>query len=105
MEKCPNLTSMLLFPSLHQDLTLIDTSTRPLQQTLKLKMKMTEASMTSEEASSSSSGSTCPSYYSTALPLCNLKCLTLMKIHDLEAVRRVPTKSHFSCTLNIERLA
>ncbi|WRX29718.1 hypothetical protein QQP08_022205, partial [Theobroma cacao] len=34
MEKCPNLTSMLLFPSLHQDLTLIDTSTRPLQQTL-----------------------------------------------------------------------
>ncbi|KAK6269771.1 hypothetical protein POUND7_006876 [Theobroma cacao] len=55
ISKCPNLTSMPLFPSLDQDLTLWGTSVRPLQQTLK--MKMTEASMTSEEASSSS-GST-----------------------------------------------
>ncbi|XP_017979926.1 PREDICTED: disease resistance protein RGA2 [Theobroma cacao] len=78
-----NLTSMPLFPSLDQDLTLEGTSIRPFQQTLK--MKMTEASMRSEEASSSS-GSTCHSYSSTALPLSNLKHLTLFKIKDLEAL-------------------
>ncbi|KAK6269752.1 hypothetical protein POUND7_006857 [Theobroma cacao] len=53
---CPDLTSMPLFPSLDQNLTLEDASIRPLQQTLK--MTMTEANMTSEEASSSSSRST-----------------------------------------------
>ncbi|WRX29261.1 NB-ARC - like 10 [Theobroma cacao] len=88
IEKCPNLTSMPLFPSLDQDLTLEGTSMRPLQQTLK--MKVTEASMTSEASSSSSSssslGSTCHSYSSTTLPLSNLKRLTLIDIKDLEAL-------------------
>ncbi|WRX29265.1 NB-ARC - like 10 [Theobroma cacao] len=82
INECPNLTFMPLFPSLDQDLTLSDTTIRPLEQTLK--MKMTEASMTSEEASSS--GSTCHSYSSTTLPLSNLKRLTLFKIKDLEAL-------------------
>ncbi|XP_021288424.1 disease resistance protein RGA2-like [Herrania umbratica] len=96
----PNLTSMPLFPSLDQKLTLIDTSVRPLQQTLKLKMKMTEASVTSEASSSSSSsslpsssssspsGSPSHSYPSTSLPLSNLKGLTLKKIHDLKVLSK-----------------
>ncbi|XP_017979685.1 PREDICTED: putative disease resistance protein RGA4 [Theobroma cacao] len=83
ISKCPNLTSMPLFPSLDQDLTLWGTSVRPLQQTLK--MNMTEASMTSEKASSSS-GSTCHSYFSTTLPLSNLKHLSLIDIKDLEVL-------------------
>ncbi|XP_017979683.1 PREDICTED: disease resistance protein RGA2-like [Theobroma cacao] len=82
--RCPNLASMPLFPSLDQDLMLHDTSIRPLQQTLKM-MKMTEASMTLEEASSSS-GSACHSYSSTTLPLSHLKSLMLTDIKDLEVL-------------------
>ncbi|XP_021288426.1 putative disease resistance protein RGA1 [Herrania umbratica] len=76
-----NLTSMPLFPSLDQYLTLYGTSIMPLQQTLK--MKITKASTTSE---ASSSRSTCHSYSysSTALPLSNLKHLTLASVDDLE---------------------
>ncbi|XP_021288423.1 putative disease resistance protein RGA4 [Herrania umbratica] len=87
IHECPNLTSMPLFPALYGYLTLADASIRPLQQTLKMKMKMKmiEASMTSEEASSSS-GSTCHSYSSTALPLSNLERLLLCNIKDLEAL-------------------
>ncbi|KAK6269776.1 hypothetical protein POUND7_006881 [Theobroma cacao] len=65
---CPKLTSMPLFPSVDQELSLEHTSIRPLRQTLK--MKITKSCVTSE---ASSSGSTC----STAFPLSNLKCLTL----------------------------
>ncbi|EOY12537.1 Leucine-rich repeat containing protein [Theobroma cacao] len=83
IEDCQNLTSMPLFPFLDDDLTLKGTSVRPLQQTLK--MKMTKASMTSE---ASSSRSTCHSYSysSTALPLSNLKRLTLDSINGLEGL-------------------
>ncbi|XP_007021016.2 PREDICTED: putative disease resistance protein RGA4 [Theobroma cacao] len=70
---CPKLTSMPPFPSLDQDLTLIGTSIRVLQETLK--MKPTEASMTSEASLSS-----------VTLPLSNLKSLTLIDIKDLDAL-------------------
>ncbi|XP_007020985.2 PREDICTED: putative disease resistance protein RGA3 [Theobroma cacao] len=80
---CPDLTSMPLFPSLDQNLTLADASIRPLQQTLK--MTMTEANMTLEEASSSSM-STCHSYSSATFPLSNLKRLRLEGIKDLEVL-------------------
>ncbi|XP_021288703.1 putative disease resistance protein RGA3 [Herrania umbratica] len=70
---CPKLTYMPLFPSLDQDLTLIGTSIRVLQETLK--MKLTEASMTSEASLSS-----------VTLPLSNLKSLTLIDIKDLDGL-------------------
>ncbi|XWS09371.1 hypothetical protein CRYUN_Cryun40dG0079500 [Craigia yunnanensis] len=47
---CPNLTSMPLFPSLRQ-LDLTKTSSKPLQQTMKLKMTTSEAPSSSSSSS------------------------------------------------------
>ncbi|XVF77602.1 hypothetical protein PTKIN_Ptkin14bG0059100 [Pterospermum kingtungense] len=73
----PNLTSMPLFPSLENELELINTSIRPLQQTLMMK---TDKSIMASSSSSSRSSSISP-------PLTNLKVLILTNIDDdLEAL-------------------
>ncbi|KAI9393708.1 hypothetical protein POPTR_006G273900v4 [Populus trichocarpa] len=70
---CPNLTSMPLFPTLDEDLYLVNTSSMPLQQTMK---------MTSPVSSSSSSSS-------FTRPLSKLKSLYMHSIDDMESLPEV----------------
>ncbi|KAJ6745239.1 LEUCINE-RICH REPEAT-CONTAINING PROTEIN SOG2 [Salix koriyanagi] len=70
--KCPNLTSMPLFPTLDEDLYLWSTSSMPLQQTMKMKPPV---------YSSSSS--------SFIRPLSNLKKLDIWTIDDMESLPEV----------------
>jgi len=70
---CPNLTSMPLFPTLDEDLYLVNISSMPLQQT----MKMTSP------VSSSSSSSSCSSFIR---PLSKLKELDIDSIDDMESL-------------------
>jgi hypothetical protein len=72
---CPNLTSMPLFPTLDEDLYLVNTSSMPLQQTMK---------MTSPVSSSSSSSSS-----SFTRPLSKLKSLYMHSIDDMESLPEV----------------
>jgi hypothetical protein len=72
---CPNLTSMPLFPTLDEDLYLVNTSSMPLQQTMK---------MTSPVSSSSSSSSS-----SFTRPLSKLKVLYRHSIDDMESLPEV----------------
>uniref|UniRef100_A0A2K2A941 R13L1/DRL21-like LRR repeat region domain-containing protein n=1 Tax=Populus trichocarpa TaxID=3694 RepID=A0A2K2A941_POPTR len=72
--KCPNLTSMPLFPTLDEDLYLVNTSSMPLQQTMK---------MTSPVSSSSSSSS------SITRPLSKLKSLDMWSLDDMESLPEV----------------
>jgi hypothetical protein len=67
--KCPNLTSMPLFPTLDEDLYLVNTSSMPLQQTMK---------MTSLVSSSS-----------FIRPLSKLKRLYIGSIDDMESLPEV----------------
>jgi hypothetical protein len=69
--KCPNLTSMPLFPTLDEGLLLWATSSMPLQQTMK---------MTSPVSSSSSS---------FIRPLSKLKKLDMRSIDDMESLPEV----------------
>ena len=69
IEDCPNLTSMPLFPTLDEDLYLEDTSSMPLQQTMK---------MTSPVSSSS-----------FIRPLSKLKILGMTSIDDMESLPEV----------------
>ncbi|KAG5254360.1 NBS-LRR resistance protein [Salix suchowensis] len=69
---CPNLTSMPLFPTLHEGLLLLRTSSMPLQHTMKMKPPV---------CSSSSSSFICP--------LSNLKGLTISSIDDMESLPEV----------------
>ncbi|KAJ6925018.1 hypothetical protein NC652_018080 [Populus alba x Populus x berolinensis] len=69
IEKCPNLTSMPLFPTLDEDLRLRSTSSMPLQQTMK---------MTSPVSSSS-----------FIRPLSKLKRLNIASIDDMESLPKV----------------
>ncbi|KAJ6361162.1 hypothetical protein OIU78_001747 [Salix suchowensis] len=66
---CPNLTSMPLFPTLDEDLLLMNTSSMPLQQTMKMK----------------------PPVYSSSFirPLSNLKELIITYIDDMESLPEV----------------
>jgi hypothetical protein len=73
ISSCPNLTSMLLFPTLDEVLHLINTSSMPLQQTMK---------MTSPVSSSSSSSS-------FIRPLSKLKSLHMCSIGDMESLPEV----------------
>ncbi|XP_073265864.1 putative disease resistance protein RGA4 [Populus alba] len=70
---CPNLTSMPLFPTLDEDLYLYETSSMPLQQTMK---------MTSPVSSTSSSSS-------FIRPLSKLKILGMTSIDDMESLPEV----------------
>ncbi|KAJ6924997.1 disease resistance protein RGA4 [Populus alba x Populus x berolinensis] len=70
INKCPNLTSMPLFPSLDEDLHLDNTSSMPLQQTME---------MTSPASSSSS----------FIRPLSKLKRLYMYSIDDMESLPEV----------------
>ncbi|KAJ6776995.1 LEUCINE RICH REPEAT CONTAINING PROTEIN [Salix koriyanagi] len=70
---CPNLTSMPLFPTLHEGLLLLRTSSMPLQHTMKMKPPVC--------SSSSSSSFICP--------LSNLKGLTISSIDDMESLPEV----------------
>jgi hypothetical protein len=72
IRSCPNLTSMPLFPTLDKGLYLWETSSMPLQQTMK---------MTSPVSSSSSS--------SFIRPLSKLKDLCLNSINDMESLPEV----------------
>ncbi|KAB5553426.1 hypothetical protein DKX38_010737 [Salix brachista] len=67
--ECPNLTSMPLFPTLDEGLYLINTSSMPLQQTMKMK----------------------PPVYSSSFirPLSNLKKLDIFAIDDMESLPEV----------------
>ncbi|KAJ6995342.1 hypothetical protein NC653_017964 [Populus alba x Populus x berolinensis] len=71
IQDCPNLTSMPLFPTLDEDLSLRSTSSMPLQQTMK---------MTSPVSSSSSS---------FTRPLSKLKELHMFSIDDMESLPEV----------------
>ncbi|XP_061965088.1 putative disease resistance protein RGA3 [Populus nigra] len=70
--KCPNLTSMPLFPTLNESLYLKETSSMPLQQTMKMK---------SPVSSSSSS--------SFMHPLSKLKNLDIDSVGDMESLPEV----------------
>jgi len=70
--QCPNLTSMPLFPTLDDDLHLVNTSSMPLQQTME---------MTSPVSSTSSSSFT--------RPLSKLKSLFMFAIHEMESLPEV----------------
>ncbi|XP_061963352.1 putative disease resistance protein RGA3 [Populus nigra] len=72
--KCPNLTSMPLFPTLDESLYLKETSSMPLQQTMKMK---------SPVSSSSSSSS------SFIHPLSKLKNLDIGSVGDMESLPEV----------------
>ncbi|XP_011002411.1 PREDICTED: putative disease resistance protein RGA1 [Populus euphratica] len=72
---CPNLTSMPLFPTLDEGLSLTKTSSMPLQQTMKMK------SAVSSSSSSSSS--------SFIRPLSKLKELDIGSIDDMESLPEV----------------
>ncbi|KAJ6925041.1 hypothetical protein NC652_018095 [Populus alba x Populus x berolinensis] len=69
IDDCPNLTSMPLFPTLDEDLYLHNTSSMPLQQTMK---------MTSPVSSSS-----------FIRPLSKLKSLVMLSIDDMESLPEV----------------
>ncbi|KAF9666194.1 hypothetical protein SADUNF_Sadunf16G0204100 [Salix dunnii] len=68
---CPNLTSMPLFPTLHEGLLLFRTSSMPLQQTMKMKPPVYSSSS------------------SFIRPLSNLKGLTISSIDDMESLPEV----------------
>ncbi|KAG6768931.1 hypothetical protein POTOM_024543 [Populus tomentosa] len=72
--KCPNLTSMPLFPTLDESLYLKETSSMPLQQTMKMKWPV---------SSSSSSSS------SFIHPLSKLKNLDIGSVGDMESLPEV----------------
>jgi Leucine-rich repeat (LRR) protein len=74
---CPNLTSMPLFPTLNELLRLWESSSMPLQQTMK---------MTSPVSSTSSSFSSSSSF---TRPLSKLKSLLLDSIDDMESLPEV----------------
>jgi hypothetical protein len=69
--QCPNLTSMPLFPTLDDDLHLVNTSSMPLQQTME---------MTSPVSSTSSS---------FTRPLSKLNSLFMFAIHEMESLPEV----------------
>jgi Leucine-rich repeat (LRR) protein len=66
---CPNLTSMPLFPTLDEDLNLINTSSMPLQQTMKMTSPVSSSSFTR--------------------PLSKLKILFMYSIYDMESLPEV----------------
>ncbi|KAB5520912.1 hypothetical protein DKX38_025231 [Salix brachista] len=68
---CPNLTSMPLFPTLHEGLLLFRTSSMPLQHTMKMKPPV------------------CSSSSSFICPLSNLKGLTISSIDDMESLPEI----------------
>ncbi|KAJ6915411.1 hypothetical protein NC651_017420 [Populus alba x Populus x berolinensis] len=73
---CPNLTSMPLFPTLDESLHLWETSSMPLQETMKMK-----SSVFSSSSSSASS--------SFIRPLSKLKNLDIGAIRDMESLPEV----------------
>jgi len=66
---CPNLTSMPLFPSLDEDLYLVNTSSMPLQQTMKMTSPVSSSTFTR--------------------PLSKLKSLHISFIDDMESLPEV----------------
>ncbi|KAJ4715511.1 NBS-LRR disease resistance protein [Melia azedarach] len=75
---CPELTCMPLYPTL-EVLSLSNTSTKTLQQTMKMKMKTNYADVDAAGPSTSYSSFSAPA-------LCNLKSLSLRYIGDLESL-------------------
>uniref|UniRef100_A0A2N9G008 Rx N-terminal domain-containing protein n=1 Tax=Fagus sylvatica TaxID=28930 RepID=A0A2N9G008_FAGSY len=73
IDNCNNLTCMPLFPYLEENLELINTSFKPLQETMAMTMNM-------------SATSSLPSSSSSARPLTKLKSLTLEGIQDVESL-------------------
>uniref|UniRef100_A0A2N9GEH4 Rx N-terminal domain-containing protein n=1 Tax=Fagus sylvatica TaxID=28930 RepID=A0A2N9GEH4_FAGSY len=70
---CNNLTCMPLFPYLEEKLELVNTSFKPLQETMAMTMNM-------------SATSSLPSSSSSSPPLSKLKSLTLRRIQDVDSL-------------------
>ncbi|GMN31594.1 hypothetical protein TIFTF001_046530, partial [Ficus carica] len=75
ISNCPLLITMPLFPNL-EELKIIDTSSKPLEQTIMMKLKSDGVATTSSASSSSSS----------SFPLSKLKDLDISNASDLESL-------------------